>query len=142
VVERLRAPGSSNVLFPPGLCEKPGVPRNWIWLGLGLTLLDIWHNEWKWVAPKHSLELRHYPPGRPYAQGLLERHGWVGFALLAALLFALLPVTAQVVDYGAEGWLWALFGLSQRRYVDNKSVIPLSGPSKSQPLKPGAATWA
>jgi len=65
--------------------------------------------------------------GRPYAQGLLERHGWVGFALLAALLFALLPVTAQVVDYGAEGWLWALFGLSQRRYVDNKSVSNLDG---------------
>jgi hypothetical protein len=73
--------------------------------------------------------------GRPYAQGLLERHGWVGFALLAALLFALLPVTAQVVDYGAEGWLWALFGLSQRRYVDNKSAANLSEAGQiSKPL--------
>ena len=36
-------------------------------------------------------------------------------------------MTAQVVDYGAEGWLWALFGLSQRRYVDNKSVSNLDG---------------
>ena len=23
----------------------------------------------------------------------------------------MLPIAAQIVDYGAEGWLWALFGL-------------------------------
>jgi hypothetical protein len=46
----------------------------------------------------------------------------VAFALVAAALFALLPVTARMVDYGAEGWLWALLGLSQRIYVDQKSV--------------------
>ena len=57
----------------------------------------------------------------------LERHGWVGFALLALALFALLPVTAQLVDYGAEGWLWALFGLTQRRYVNEKLITDLGG---------------
>jgi hypothetical protein len=42
---------------------------------------------------------------------------------------------AQIVDYGAEGWLWALFGLSQRIYVDDKSVINLNGTAQiSAPL--------
>jgi uncharacterized membrane protein YcfT len=34
----------------------------------------------------------------------------------------LLPITTRVVDYGAEGWLWALFGLCQRRYLDGISA--------------------
>ena len=140
VFGRLAAP---TFFFLLGYAKSRGVPRNWIWLGLGLTLLDIWHNEWKWVAPNILLSFALIRFGRPYAQGLLERHGWVGFALLAALLFALLPVTAQVVDYGAEGWLWALFGLSQRRYVDDKSVTNLNGTAANlgtaqhQEKKPG-----
>ena len=32
-----------------------------------------------------------------------------------------------MVDYGAEGWLWALFGLSQRIYADDRSVTNLNG---------------
>jgi hypothetical protein len=124
VFGRLAAP---TFFFLLGYAKSRGVPRNWIWLGVGLTVLDIWHNEWKWVAPNILLSFALIRLGRPYAQGLLERHGWVGFALLAALLFALLPVTGQLVDYGAEGWLWALFGLSQRRYVDHKPVQPNAG---------------
>jgi len=131
VFGRLAAP---TFFFLLGYAKSRGVPRNWIWLGVGLTLLDIWHNEWKWVAPNILLSFALIRLGRPYAQGLLERHGWVGFALLAALLFALLPVTAQVVDYGAEGWLWALFGLSQRRYVDHKSATNLNGTNQISPL--------
>jgi surface polysaccharide O-acyltransferase-like enzyme len=135
VFGRLAAP---TFFFLLGYAKSRGVPRNWIWLGLGLTLLDLWHNEWKWVAPNILLSFALIRLGRPYAQGLLERHGWVGFALVAALLFALLPVTAQVVDYGAEGWLWALFGLAQRRYLDNKSVTNSNGTTQiSAPLNTG-----
>jgi hypothetical protein len=124
VFGRLAAP---TFFFLLGYAHSRGVPLNWIWLGLILTVLDLWHNEWKWVAPNILLSFALIRLGRPYAQGLLERHGWVGFALIAALLFALLPVTAQVVDYGAEGWLWALFGLSQRLYVDDKSTTSFNG---------------
>ena len=133
VFGRLAAP---TFFFLLGYAHSRGVPLNWIWLGLILTVLDLWHNEWKWVAPNILLSFALIRLGRPYAQGLLERHGWFAFALLAALLFVLLPVTAQVVDYGAEGWLWALFGLSQRRYVDHKSVTNLNGTAEiSAPLK-------
>jgi peptidoglycan/LPS O-acetylase OafA/YrhL len=37
-------------------------------------------------------------------------------------LLVMLAPAAKLVDYGAEGWLWALFGLCQRRYVDGRSA--------------------
>jgi non-ribosomal peptide synthetase-like protein len=124
VFGRFAAP---TFFFLLGYAKTRRVPLNWIWLGLILTLLDSWNNDWDWVAPNILLSFALIRFGSPYVQILLQRHGWVGFALLAAALFALLPVTAQIVDYGAEGWLWALFGLSQRLYVDGKSVTNLNG---------------
>ncbi|HEY5885684.1 MAG TPA: TraX family protein [Pyrinomonadaceae bacterium] len=123
VFGRLAAP---TFFFLLGYAQTRGVPLNWIAFGLVLTLLDSWHNDWSWVAPNILLSFALIRLARPYAQILLHRYGWVGFALLAVALFALLPVTAQVVDYGAEGWLWALFGLSQRWYVNEKLITDLS----------------
>jgi len=52
--------------------------------------------------------------------------GGVGlaFGVLVAVLIAALPIAGPIVDYGAEGWLWALFGLCQRTYVDSRSASP------------------
>jgi non-ribosomal peptide synthetase-like protein len=124
VFGRLAAP---TFFFLLGYAKSRGVPLKWIGLALILTLLDSWNNDWHWVAPNILLSFAVIRFGRPYMQTLFERHGWIGFVILAAALFALLPVTAQIVDYGAEGWLWALFGLSQRIYVDQKSLSNLSG---------------
>jgi hypothetical protein len=55
---------------------------------------------------------------------LIHRYGWVAFVLLVCALFAMLPIAANIVDYGAEGWLWALFGLCQRMYVDGTAKSP------------------
>jgi non-ribosomal peptide synthetase-like protein len=123
VFGRLAAP---TFFFLLGYAKSRGVPLKWIGLGLILTLLDSWNNDWHWVAPNILLSFAVIRLGRPHAQTLLERHGWIGFVLLATVLFALLPVTAKVVDYGAEGWLWALLGLSQRIYVDQKSVAKVT----------------
>jgi non-ribosomal peptide synthetase-like protein len=127
VFGRLAAP---TFFFLLGYAKSRGVPLKWIGLALILTLLDSWNNDWHWVAPNILFSFVVIRFGRPYAQNFLERYGWVGFALLAAGLFALLPVTGQVVDYGAEGWLWALVGLSQHIYVDQKSVTSANGPAK------------
>jgi non-ribosomal peptide synthetase-like protein len=116
---RLAAP---TFFFLLGYAKTRRVPLNWIWLGLLLTLLDSWYNDWDWVAPNILLSFALVRLARPYAETLLQDSGWVGFALLAVTLLLLLPVTGEIVDYGAEGWLWALFGLSQRRYVDDKPV--------------------
>ena len=45
---------------------------------------------------------------RPSVQILMQHHGWAAFAILVSALFAVLPIAANIVDYGAEGWLWAL----------------------------------
>ncbi len=44
--------------------------------------------------------------------------------LLVFALFIVLPIAEKIADYGAEGWLWALFGLFQRMYVDGRSAPP------------------
>ena len=54
---------------------------------------------------------------------------WVAVALLVSALLAVLPLVGKIVDYGAEGWLWALFGLYQRRYARSAvSVTQVASP--------------
>jgi len=115
VIGRLAAP---PFFFLLGYAKTRTVPFHWIWLGVILTLLDSWNAGWTWVAPNILLSFALIRTARPYVQVLLQRHGWVAFALIVSTLFAALPFAAEIVDYGAEGWLWALFGLSQRMYVD------------------------
>jgi hypothetical protein len=60
------------------------------------------------------------------------------FVLLVSALFAVLPIASKIVDYGAEGWLWALFGLYQRMYVDGRSATDVGGaPPISAPSRAG-----
>jgi hypothetical protein len=49
------------------------------------------------------------------------------FRLLVSALFAVLTIASKIVDYGTEGWLWALFGLYQRMYVDGRSATDVGG---------------
>jgi hypothetical protein len=66
----------------------------------------------------------------PYVRAFLQRHCWVAFVLLVAALLALLPIAGKIVDYGAEGWLWALFGLCQRICSDVRSATGANGASQ------------
>ena len=47
----------------------------------------------------------------------------------------MLPLAAKCFDYGSEGWLWALVGLFQRRYVDGRAAAQLAAAST-----PGSAS--
>jgi hypothetical protein len=120
VFGRLAAP---SFFFLIGYAQTRIVPSYWIWLGAILTLLDSWNNNWSWVAPNILFNLALIRLARPYVQLSLQRHSWTAFGFLVCAILAALPVAAKIVDYGAEGWLWALFGLCQRIYVDGKSVI-------------------
>jgi hypothetical protein len=42
-----------------------------------------------------------------------------------------LSIAARIVDYGSEGWLWALFGLCQRMYIDSRLTTDVDGPAQS-----------
>ena len=117
-----------------GYAQTRTVPLHWIWLGVILTLLDSWNDDWTWVAPNILLSLALIRIARPYVQILLQHHSWAAFALLVFVLFALLPIAEKIVEYGAEGWLWALFGLCQRMYVDGRSATDVDGVAQSSAL--------
>ena len=130
VFGRLAAP---TFFFLMGYAQTRTVPLHWIWLGVILTLLDSWNADWTWVAPNILLSFALIRIARPYVQMLVQRHGWAAFALLVFALVAVLPLAAKIVDYGAEGWLWALFGLYQRRYVDGRSAATWAAERKARP---------
>ena len=128
VFGRLAAP---TFFFLMGYAQTRTVPLRWIWLGVILTLLESWNANWTWVAPNILLSFALIRSARPYVQSLLQRHGWAAFAFLVSALLAVLPIAAKIVDYGSEGWLWALFGLCQRMYVDGRSATGVDGPAQS-----------
>ena len=124
--------------FLMGYARSRTIPLRWIWLGVILTLLDSWNTYWTWVAPNILLSMVLIRIARPYVKHLMQRYGWAAFILLVGALFAVLPIASNMVDYGAEGWLWALFGLLQRMYVDGRSTNDTHGTAHS-PATPANA---
>ena len=113
--------------FLVGYAQSRTVPLHWIWIGVILTLLESWNADWTWVAPNILLSFVLIRIARPYVQMFVQNRGWLAFVVLVSVLLALLPAAAKIVDYGAEGWLWALFGLCQRRYLDSISAATAGG---------------
>ena len=127
--------------FLVGYAQSRTVPLHWIWIGVILTLLESWNADWTWVAPNIFFSFVLIRIARPYVQMLLQNRGWLAFVVLVCVLFALLPAAAKIVDYGAEGWLWALFGLCQRRYLDGISAATTDG-TRGAPVPTLTATDA
>jgi hypothetical protein len=119
VFGRFAAP---SFFFLQGYAHSRTVPLRWIGIGVILTLLESWNADWTWVAPNILLSYVLIRIARPHAETFVKNRGWLGFAVVVSILLALLPVAQKVVDYGAEGWLWALFGLCQRLYLDGISA--------------------
>ena len=117
--------------FLMGYAQSRTIPFSWIWLGVILTMLDSWNNEWMWVAPNILFSMVLIRLARPRVKMYLQKYGWAAFALIVFVLLAVLPLAAEIVDYGGEGWLWALFGLCHRIYVDGSSATVESGKSQS-----------
>ena len=119
VFGRLAAP---TFFFLMGYAQTRTIPSYWIWLGVILTLLDSSNKNWSWVAPNILLSFALIRLARPHVQMLVQNYYWAGLALVVCVLFVALPIAGKIVDYGAEGWLWALFGLCQRMYVDGSAI--------------------
>lgn len=128
VFGRMAAP---TFFFLLGYAQTRTVPFHWVWLGIILTLLDSWNNGWTWMAANILFSLALIRITRPYVQNFLQDYGWLAFIFFVSVLFSVLPIAANIVDYGAEGWLWALFGLYQRMYIDGKSAIDLDSTTQS-----------
>jgi non-ribosomal peptide synthetase-like protein len=135
VFGRLAAP---MFFFLMGYAKTRTVPAHWIGLGIVLTLLDSSNNDWTWVAPNILLSFVLIRIARPHAESFVQRCGWAGCIVLLGALVAVLPVAAPIVDYGAEGWLWALFGLCQRRVVDGVADAGRGSSPTARAMPPGA----
>jgi hypothetical protein len=128
VFGRVAAP---TFFFLLGYARTRAVPLRWIWIGVALTLLNSWNAGWTWVAPNILLSLALIRVARPHVQVLVRHHGWIAFGLLVVGLIAVVPIADKIIDYGAEGWLWALFGLCQRTYVDGMSARGVNGAAQN-----------
>jgi hypothetical protein len=126
--------------FLVGYAQSRTVPLHWIGIGVILTLLESWNADWTWVSPNILLSFVLIRIARPYVDTLLQNHGWVAFIVVVSVLLALLPIATKIVDYGAEGWLWALFGLCQRRYLDGISAVRATGGTRGSPAPTLTAT--
>ena len=95
------------------------------------------------MAPNILLSLAFIRFARPHAETLLQRYGWVAFTVLISALVAVLPIAGKIVDYGSEGWLWGLFGLCQRIYVDRRAAADADDAARSiasPPARDGQAS--
>ena len=107
-----------SFFFLLGYAHTKTVPLFWVGLGIFLTVLDSWNNDWTWVPPNILLSFAFIRLVRPGVVWLTDAIGWFAFVVICALLFAILPWADPLVDYGSVGWLWAFFVFFQRRYLD------------------------
>jgi hypothetical protein len=116
-----------SFFFLQGYAHSRTVPLRWIGIGVTLTLLESWNADWTWVAPNILLSFALIRIARPHVETFVKNRGWFAFASIVSLLLASVPVAGKIIDYGAEGWLWALFGLCQRGYLDGISPVETTG---------------
>src|SRR3954453_6278860 len=112
VVGRAAAP---IFFFFIGLARTRRGPWSWVVLGLVLTAVESWTSG---TGPgKINLTvLINFALVRlllPEVERRVMQHPW-SIALLAMAIVLLIRPFQQILEYGAEGWLWALFGLSHR----------------------------
>ena len=118
VVGRAAAP---IFFFLIGFARTRTIPVSWLVLGAILTALDYYVSE--------DLEdvtfniLFNFALVRLAAMWIETRvlstawgERW-GLAPIAVLCAAMIPLVAPVLEYGAEGWLWALFGIAAREAI-------------------------
>lgn len=119
VFGRLAAP---VFFFLLGFAHSRTIPFHWLWIGFVLTILDSWNNDWEWVAGNTLLSLAFIRASRSTVLSLMLKYGWHAFIVLILVILFVLPVAGNVVEFGSAGWLWALFGLCQRMYIDGRSL--------------------
>jgi hypothetical protein len=100
-----------------GFARTRTVPWTWVFFGFVITAIDYWTAAGRQVLINILLNFALLRLALPF----IERHIMPHPARLAATAIAsaaLIPVLDPVLEYGGEGWLWALFGLSQRLLLE------------------------
>lgn len=103
--------------FLIGFARTSSVPVIWFALGGILTALDVYVSD---GLDDVTLNILFNFALIRFAMPAIETHvltrAW-GSTALALFCAVMIPVAAVVLEYGAEGWLWALFGLVTREAI-------------------------
>lgn len=98
--------------FLIGFARSRNIPLSWLLWGVALTLMDWWIDG----GQDFTLNiLLNFAFVRLALRGIdrWASQPWQ-LALVALIAILLLPWADTIFEYGAEGWLWALFGYTQR----------------------------
>lgn len=116
VIGRAAAP---IFFFLIGFARSGAVPPVWLVLGAILTALDVYVSD---GLDDVTLNILFNFALIRFAMPLIEAHvlprRW-GAMALALFCAAMIAPAALVLEYGAEGWLWALFGIVAREAIAN-----------------------
>jgi peptidoglycan/LPS O-acetylase OafA/YrhL len=121
VIGRLGVP---VFFFLIGFATSRDIPWRWLVLGIVLTGVD-----YLWLGGLDGLQLNilfNFAAIR-LALPLIERHALNPIWRLAPLMLGLvvvMPLANPVLEYGTEGWLFAVFGLLVRRLRDGSHALP------------------
>lgn len=118
VVGRAAAP---VFFFLIGFARTRSIPVSWLVLGAILTALDIYVSEglddvtlnilFNFALVRLAVS---WIDARVLTTPRGERWGLLPIAIFCA---AMIPLAAIFLEYGAEGWLWALFGVAAREAI-------------------------
>jgi len=101
-----------------GFARTRTVPWTWMFFGLLITAVDFATAANRQVLINILLNFALLRLALPS----VERHVMTYPARLAAVALAsaaVIPVLDPVLEYGGEGWLWALFGLAHRMLLES-----------------------
>ena len=102
--------------FLIGFAKSRHIPKSWILWGCALTALDGWIDGWDELTLNILLN---FALLRLILRGVdLWAQTPLRLVLLAGLAILSMPVADPLLEYGAEGWLWALLGYAQRLWRD------------------------
>ena len=115
VIGRLGVP---IFFFLIGFAKSRDVPFRWLVIGAVLTLVDLL---WTGSLGETQINILFNFALIRLALPLVERHvlsDGLRLPLLALLFVVAMPLVNPVIEYGSEGWLFALVGLLHRRWLD------------------------
>lgn len=107
--------------FLIGFARTSAVPKSWLVLGAILTALDFYvSDDLEDVTLNILFNFALIRLALPYVETYVLPRRWA-VAALAAFCAGMIPLAAIVLEYGAEGWLWALFGVAAREALAKKT---------------------
>ena len=100
--------------FLIGFAAARNVPPSWIILGAMLTALDVYvSGGLDDVTLNILFNFALIRLASPWIKAHIMPNRW-GLPAFALVCAAMIPLAEIILEYGAEGWLWALFGLAAR----------------------------